>query len=106
MLRRTRPEIGCWYEDAERGTLFEVVALDDDQNSIAIQYYDGEIEDMELDSFLQLPLRSVEQPEDWSGPYEVDRADRLESDFGSLPEETAEWQALDDSDNLHLIDDL
>ena len=44
MLRRTAPEVGCWYEEAEQGRLFEVVSLDEDESSVAIQYFEGEIE--------------------------------------------------------------
>ncbi len=106
MLRRAVPEVGCWYENAEQGTLFEIVSLDEDENTVAIQYYEGEIEEMELDVFAQLPLRSVEQPEDWSGPYEVDREDRFESDFDGLTDENAELMMLDDSGDLHVVDDF
>lgn len=106
MLRRAVPEVGCWYENAEQRTLFEIVSLDEDENTVAIQYFEGEIEEMELDTFVQLPLRMVEQPEDWSGPFEVDREDRYESDFDNVGEENAELLNFDDSGHLHLVDDF
>lgn len=102
MLNRTVPEIGCWYENPELGCLFEVVSLDEDDHSIAIQYYEGEIEALELEEFQQMPLRRVQQPEDWGGPFELDLDDRYESDFMNNPDESAELQHLDDGDNLHI----
>lgn len=106
MLRRAVPEVGCWYENIEQGTLFEIVSQDENENTVAIQYFEGEIEELELDTFVQLPLRIVEQPEDWSGPYEVDREDRFESDFDNIGEENAELLNFDDSGHLHLVDDF
>src|SRR5690606_29732886 len=63
MLRRSSPEVGCWYEDAELGRVFEVVSLDEGENAVAIQYFEGEIEALEVDAFMQMPLRIVDQPE-------------------------------------------
>lgn len=86
MLTRTLPEIGKWYENRETGVIFEVVAIDD-TGLIATQYFDGEIEELDTETFLKMPIRSAEQPEDWGGPYEVDYEDRFESDFFAQTEE-------------------
>jgi hypothetical protein len=102
MLRRNAPEVGSWYEDAELGRVFEVVSLDEDDNSVAIQYFEGEIEALELDAFLQMPLRTIEQPEDWSGPFELDREDRYESDFADSFEEPDELLMLDGEGGMHI----
>ncbi len=106
MLRRNAPEVGCWYEDAELGRVFEVVSLDEDENAVAIQYFEGEIEALELDAFLQMPLRIVEQPEDWSGPFELDREDRFESDFADLNDDSDELRFLDGDGSMHILEDL
>lgn len=106
MLRRNAPEVGCWYEDAELGRVFEVVSLDEDDNAVAIQYFEGEIEALELEAFMQMPLRIVEQPEDWSGPFELDREDRYESDFDESFEEADELRLYDSDDSLHIVDDF
>ena len=106
MLRRNAPEVGCWYEDAELGRVFEIVSLDEDENSVAIQYFEGEIEALELDAFMQMPLRIVEQPEDWSGPFELDREDRFESDFDEPFEDSTELRLLDGDDSMHIMDEF
>lgn len=102
MLRRSSPEVGCWYEDAELGRVFEVVSLDEGENAVAIQYFEGEIEALEVDAFMQMPLRIVDQPEDWSGPFEVDREDRFESDFDNWSEEPDELRMLDGDGGMHI----
>ena len=106
MLRRNAPEVGCWYEDAELGRVFEVVSLDEDESSVAIQYFEGEIEALEIEAFMQMPLRIVEQPEDWSGPFELDREDRYESDFEDGSQDMDELRFLDGDDSMHILDEF
>ena len=84
MLLRIQPEVGTWYENTEQETLFEVVTLDEEEGTLAIQYFDGELEEMDIETFWQLRLRTVDQPEDWSGPYEVDQEDRDDHDYSQL----------------------
>jgi hypothetical protein len=69
------PIIGNWYRDQETGNDFEVVAIDEDAQTIEIQYFDGEVEELDLDAWYELPIEAIEAPEDWSGPF-----DELESD--------------------------
>lgn len=102
MLSRSAPEVGCWYENAEMGRVFEVVSLDEADNAVAIQYFEGEIEALDLDSFMQMPLRIVDQPEDWSGPFEVGPEDRFESDFDAWSEDPEELRMLDDDIGMHI----
>lgn len=105
MLRRTPPEVGCWYQEADQGRLFEVVSLDEDENSVAIQYFEGEIEALELDTFLKLPLRRVEQPEDWSGPFELEPEDHVDEAFSTIDDRHDELRQFGDDDSLHLLDE-
>lgn len=104
MLKRVQPEVGAWYENLEQDVLFEVVSLDDD--SVGIQYFEGEIEEIELEPFLQMPLRGVEQPEDWSGPFEIDSEDRDESDFTPAPTESNYYFDGYDSGSMQILDEL
>ncbi len=106
MLRRIQPEVGNWYENVEEETLFEVVTVEEDGSAVAIQYFDGELEEMEIETFWQLPLRSVEQPEDWAGPYEIDQEDRDDQDLPTL-HETDQYFPFDDfeSGGVSIYDD-
>ena len=45
-----QPRIGNWYR-LSGGELFEVVAIDDDEGSIDIQYFDGTVEEMDRDDW-------------------------------------------------------
>ena len=68
MMNHLTAEIGAWYEDVSTGAIFEVVAIDDDSNTIEYQHIDGEVGEFDFSAWKQLPLLSAEAPEDWSGP--------------------------------------
>jgi hypothetical protein len=77
MLSRLGPEIGKWYRN-EAGAIFEVVAFDEEEGIVEIQYFDGAIEELDMESwFGQMPQEQAE-PEDWSGPFD----DLVADDFG------------------------
>jgi hypothetical protein len=65
-----QPGIGSWYR-LTGGELFEVVAVDDDDGTIEIQYVDGTVEEMDVEDWDAQcddgALESAEAPEDWSG---------------------------------------
>jgi uncharacterized protein DUF6763 len=73
-----QPAIGDWYR-LSGGALFEVVALDDDDGTIEIQYFDGTVEEMDIEDWQSQwedgALETAEAPEDWSGSVDVEAAD-------------------------------
>lgn len=102
MLTRILPEIGNWYENKESNVFFEVVAIDD-KGMVATQYYDGEIEELDTETFLKMPLRVTDQPEDWGGPFEVGSEDRFESDFFASAEDSNTEPGLE-PDFMRVVD--
>jgi hypothetical protein len=64
------PIVGNWYRDLDSQTDFEVVAVDEDAQTVEIQYFEGEVEEIDLDSWYAMILEPIEQPEDWSGPFD------------------------------------
>ncbi|MGC1389004.1 MAG: DUF6763 family protein [Steroidobacteraceae bacterium] len=82
---RNTPEPEQWYVDRLTGDMFQVVSVNEDDDSIGIQYADGALEEKSLDEWATMGLESCEQPEDWVGPY-----DDLESDDIGMPETSVE----------------
>lgn len=68
------PVIGDWYRNL-RNEIFEVVALDEDDGTVEIQYFDGSLEEIDLDSWFEAMFEPVEPPEDWSGSLDIERED-------------------------------
>ena len=65
-----RPKVGNWYQNLEGETL-EVVAYDRDEETIEVQFYDGTVEEYDLDTWEELELSSAQPPEDWSGSLDL-----------------------------------
>ena len=68
------PKIGSWFR-RPNGTLFEVVATDEDEGTIEIQQFDGTIDEVEFDGWRDMMLIEVSAPEDWSGSVDMDPED-------------------------------
>jgi hypothetical protein len=95
MSIQPKPVINKWYKDYEDGQLFEVVALDDTDETIEIQYFDGSLEEIDYDTWDEMQLTTAAPPEDWSGPFDDLEADDLadpdfpsqDTDFGEFIDE-------------------
>ncbi len=85
-MYRLMPTVGSWHQDLETGYVFEVVAVDDATGTIEIQFIDGEVDEYDLESWSELQLVPAAEPEDWCAAYEMNREDRIESDFIQRPE--------------------
>ncbi len=68
------PAVGDWYRNAN-GDNFEVVAIDEDDATIDIQYFDGSVEEVDLENWDELAIEPIEPPEDWSGSLDIERSD-------------------------------
>jgi hypothetical protein len=79
--------VGHWYQEASQGFLFEVVAFDEDDQTIEIQHLEGEVEEYDLDSWRELQLQPVEPPEDWRNAYELSEEDARDPDAPLHPED-------------------
>lgn len=58
------PSIGAWYQDLSAFQLFEVVAIDEQAQTVEIQYLDGSLGEFELEAWNHLHLAPAEAPED------------------------------------------
>ncbi|WP_373079423.1 DUF6763 family protein [Zhongshania sp.] len=85
-MARLRPLVGKWYKDMETEQLFEVVAVDDDSDSVEAQLIDGELCQYDMESWRQLSLEQVEEPEDWRNAFELSDDDYRFLDDTMVPE--------------------
>ncbi len=68
------PVIGHWFRRSG-GTLFEVVAIDEDDATVEIQQFDGTIDEIDIETWSKLSVVEVAAPEDWSGSVDMDPED-------------------------------
>lgn len=88
------PVVGDWYMTPS-GDSFEVVAFESDEDSIEIQYFDGAVEALDMETWLDISARPIEPPEDWSGSMDVSREDVGTED---VPHPHSASSPLDDPD--------
>ena len=68
-MKNLIPRVGDWYRNHLQQS-FEIVAYDEAEGAVEIQYFDGDLEEIELDAWQQLEIESIDAPEDWSGPFD------------------------------------
>lgn len=82
-MAQLQPDIGNWFENIEDGTLFEVVAIDDFERTVEVQYLDGTVDEFDLDHWQTLPVVDAPAPEDANAAYGL-TARELAPDTGQM----------------------
>ena len=105
MARDYDPVQGQWYEDLEENEIFRVLSVDPDEEIIEVQYENGDIEEIDLDTWHELDLERAEEPEGWASDEDddedEDEEDADEDDWDE-DEDDDDW---DDDDDEDLDDD-
>lgn len=84
----SNPQIGQWYVRQDDGAMFQVTGIDETAGSIEIQYFDGDLDEIEVPDWRQMPLELTEAPEDCSGAIDdVETEDFGYSETGLTPHE-------------------
>jgi hypothetical protein len=99
------PVQGQWYEDLEENEIFRVLSVDPDEEIIEIQYENGDIEEIDLDTWHELDLERAEEPEGWASDEEDDEdedEEDVDEDDWDEDEDDDDW---DDDDDEDLDDD-
>jgi hypothetical protein len=78
--REHTPVPGKWYENKEEEETFRVLTVDEDDELVEIEYLDGEIEELDLDTWHELDLELTEEPEGWAGEDDDDDDDEDEEE--------------------------
>jgi hypothetical protein len=100
MQNAIEPVVGQWYRlpDADKGQVFQVIEVDEDEDAVEVQYFDGNIEELPHDAWQAQGFENCAAPEDWTGPYGVVVRDDLGySDTG--PSSAESLEAVDGSQN-------
>ena len=96
MARDYDPVQGQWYEDLEENEIFRVLSVDPDEEIIEVQYENGDIEEIDLDTWHELDLERAEEPEGWAS--DDDDEDEEEEDEDDWDEDDDDWDDDEDED--------
>jgi hypothetical protein len=86
--RDYEPVAGQWYENLEEEEQFRVLSVDEDSELVEIEYLDGDIEELDLETWHEMDLDKIAEPEGWS-----------ESDDEDDSDEDDDWDEDDDEDD-------
>jgi hypothetical protein len=101
MGRDHNPVPGQWYESLEDEETFQVLSVDEDSELIELQYEDGDVEEIDYETWQELDLDLTDQPEGWSAADDDDEDDEDELD----DEDDDDWDDDDDDDDDEDDDD-
>jgi hypothetical protein len=94
--RDYEPVPGQWYENLEEEEPFRVLSMDEDSELVEIEYLDGDIEEIDLETWHEMDLELTQEPEGWSESQDEDDDEDDEDD---------DWDDEDDEDDDDLDDD-
>lgn len=97
MSRDYEPVPGQWYENLEEEEPFRVLSVDEDSELVEIEYLDGDIEEIDLETWHEMDLERTEEPEGWAESQEED--DDEEDDDDDWDEDEDEDDDLDDEED-------
>lgn len=74
------PQPGQWFQDNTTFDLFKVVAVDEKNGTIEIQYSDGDIDEIELEAWGESSYGPAQAPEDGNAGYGFAAEDHWQED--------------------------
>ena len=98
MSRDHNPVPGQWYESLEDEETFQVLSVDEDAELVELQYEDGDVEEIDYETWQELDLDLTEVPEGWSGSEE-DEEDDEDDDWDDDEEDDDDEDDEDDDDD-------
>ena len=97
MRHELDPVVDQWYMHRDKGQRFVVIAVDENENMIEIQHFDGDIEEFSLDEWYDLNIELCEEPENWSGALDIGETD----DLGTEVTDTTEDDWMEPLEEIH-----
>lgn len=101
MTSEADPIVDNWYLSAMKAQKFKVVATDDHSGTIEIQYFDGNLDELEYSTWYALDIERVEEPEDWTGPMDNIEKDDLNPVGTEMQAEDWEAPYMEDHEKRH-----
>src|SRR5580658_5099382 len=88
--RDYEPVPGQWYENLEEEEPFRVLTMDEDSELVEIEYLDGDIEEIDLETWHEMDLEMTSEPEGWAESQEKEEDEDDEDD---------DWDEDEDDDD-------
>ena len=77
-MGQSPPRIDQWYLDEGSDLSFTVIEFDPEEGIIEVQYFNGEMVELNIEDWQELSLAEIEQPEEW--PWPIDELEQNDPD--------------------------
>ena len=104
VTRDYEPVKGQWYENIDETDSFRVLSVDEDAELVEIEYLDGDIEEIDLDTWAEFNLEKIEEPEGWSGS-DIAPDDEDEDEEEEDLDDDDDWDDDEDDDDDDDLDE-
>ena len=99
------PSVGSWYQELDNSANFEVVAVDEKQGTIEVQYEDGDLTEFDIESWGRLNIitissKDLESGIGYSSENDIYYNDNSFNDGFSNPLESIEPDSFNGFDEL------
>ena len=106
MSRDYEPVPAQWYENLEDEESFRVLTVDEDSELVEIEYLDGEIEEIDLETWHEMDLERIEEPEGWAESDEDEDEDEdEEEEEEDEDEDDDDWDDDEDDEDEDDLDE-
>jgi hypothetical protein len=85
------PIVSQWYRHRDKGYEFQVLSIDEDEATLEVQHFDGDVEELDLDGWYELDIEPIEAPEDWTGP--MDDVERDDLGYTETDMDQEDWES-------------
>jgi hypothetical protein len=99
------PVQGQWYEDLEENEILKVLSVNPDEEIIEVQYENGDIEEIDLDTWHELDLERAQEPEGWASDEDDDEDEDEDLDDDDWDEDEDDDDLDDDEEDDDDLDD-
>jgi hypothetical protein len=93
MAIQDAPIVSQWYKHRDKGYRFQIISMDEE--TVELQHFDGDLEELDRDAWYELDIEPIEPPEDWTGAMDdielndlgYEETEMTDADWASPPEE-------------------
>ena len=89
MKNEIDPRIDQWYAHLDKGQRFFITAINEEEKTVEVQHFDGDIEEFSFDEWRDLKIELSEAPENWAGALDIAEIDDLGT--GITDTRSADW---------------
>ena len=95
MVNELDPVVDEWYSHHDKGQRFYVTAVDEENETVEVQHFDGDVEEFSMEEWRDMDIELSVEPENWSGAMDVGDVDDLGTEITDTSTEDWEEPASD-----------